>query len=348
MRKLLFFRMLIVCSLVSLATTAVEARGKPTRPPQEPPPLTPAARAWHGFTSNGATSSDSSRLLLFGGAGADYRALDDLWYYRADTASWTFVTPAGKSRPGPRQWMGWSCGDGACVLANGSNGAGLVAETWVYAESTNAWTAVSCRRFTCPSARQMVTTAYDASSRVHMLFGGRSTNASLGDTWTFNAATRLWRSFGTQPSGPSARDRAAATYVPGIGVVMHGGQSNPSVRCDAFVWAGNAWTPFVHDGLPCLHSHSMAWDGKQQRLIVTGGYTDTSDTANPKAYYLQFENGLPAGRWSEDSDSTGCYAAVKPGARMALDRPTGQRVFVGGEENVSGPVVRYSDTSVCN
>jgi hypothetical protein len=287
-------------------------------------------------------------MFLFGGAGADFRTLDDLWFYRTDSASWTLVTPASKSKPGPRQWMGWSCGNGSCVLANGSNGVGLVAETWVYAEATNAWTAVSCRRVACPSARQMVTTAYDASSRVHVFFGGRGTSASLGDTWAFDAGTRLWRSFGTQPSGPSARDRAAATYVPGIGVVMHGGQSHPSVLCDAFVWAGNVWTPFTHGGSPCLHSHSMAWDEEHQRLTVTGGYTDTIDTASPRAYHLQFTNGAPDGAWIEDPDSTGCYAAVKHGARMALDGPTGQKVLFGGEDNMRGGVVRYDDASVCD
>lgn len=348
MRTLLSFRMVIVWLLASLAMAAVEARGKPSRPPQEPPPLTPPARTWHGFASNGATSSDSSRLLLFGGSGADYRALDDLWYYRADNAAWTFVTPAGRSKPGPRQWMGWSCGGGSCVLVNGSNGVGLVAETWVYAESTRTWTAVSCRRFACPSARQMVTTAYDASARVHMLFGGRGGYASLGDTWTFDAGTRLWRSLGTQAGGPSARDRAAATHVPGIGVVMHGGQSFPNVLCDAFVWAGNEWRPFLPGGSPCLHSHSMAWDGGRQRLTVTGGYTDTADTANSKAYHLQFRDGIPDGTWIEDPDSAGCYAAVKHGARMGLDSPAGQKVFFGGEDNFPEGALRYGDTSVCN
>ena len=332
---------------MTVAAGPSEARGKPISPP--PPPATPPARAWHGFASNGAALPAESRLQLYGGNGSNLQALKDHWYYTAQTGNWTYVTPAGTQRPGPRQWMGWTCGQGSCVLVNGSNGVSLVSETWVFSEAAASWSAVNCRKGPCPSARQMVTAAFDASSNRHVLFGGLDpSQTSRNDTWTFNAATMKWQSFGTQPGWPSARNRAAAANVPGLGVVMLGGQVDGNqVFCDAYVWQPNAWTSLSAGGAPCLHSHSMAWDASSSRLIVTGGYVDTSDTPNATMYYLQFKDGTLASSWARDDDTSGCYAAVRPGARMAIDAPTAAKVFFGGDDNAASGAVRYGDTTTC-
>jgi len=332
---------------MALAMSLAEARGKPP-PPPPPPPATPPGRAWHGFTGNGAVAPGDSRLYLYGGADSQPKALADLWYYMAYTGSWTLVTPNGSAKPGPRQWHGWSCGGGACLLADGSNGVGLVNETWYYAQAANAWTQVSCQRSACPSARQMVTSAYDPAG-VHLLFGGRGSNAGLDDTWTFSPKTMTWKLQARQAAWPQERNRAGAASVPGFGIVLLGGQTykGTAVLCDMFVWRNNGWVTMDSAGAPCLHSHSMAWDDRNQRLVVTGGYIDTSDTKNALTYYLPFTNGV-AGQWSTDKDLSGCFASVHPGARMAFDAPTGRKVFFGGETNVNGSIVRYGDTTVCD
>jgi hypothetical protein len=332
----------VLGSGLALAASLAEARGRPLPPP--PPPATPPARAWHGFTSNGVATEIDSRLYLFGGADSEPKALSDLWYYSVLTGNWTAVVPNGKAKPGPRQHMGWSCGGGGCLLAVGSNGVGLVSESWFYTEATNTWQQVSCRRLPCPSARQMVATAYDPAG-VHLMFGGKDSVANFDDTWTFNATTLVWSNRGRHADGPTARNRGTAVFVPGAGTVLLGGQDfrGEKVLCDMFAWRNNGWSRIDIVGTPCLHSHSMAWDDVKHRLVVTGGYTDTSDTRSPVTYYLPFTNGV-AGQWATDPDLPGCFTSLHPGARMAFDLPTRKKVFFGGEESN----VRYDDTTICN
>ena len=336
----------VLCLGVALAANVAEARGKPLPPP---PPLSPPARAWHGFTSNRGIRAEQSRLYLYGGADSTPKALSDLWYYRVETGSWTSVVPAGNSKPGPRQHMGWSCGGGGCLLANGSNGVGPTAESWYYAEApTNTWKRVGCRKSPCPSARQQPTTAYDPAG-VHLLFGGRDGSEGFNDTWTFNPDTMTWKLQARQENWPTERNRAGAASVPGVGIVLLGGQDyqGRAVLCDMFTWRNNSWIGMDTAGAPCLHSHSMAWDDADHRLVVTGGYTDTSDTRSPVTYYLTFKNGV-AGKWATDPDLPGCFTSLHPGAMMAFDLPTRTKVFFGGEEDIAGSVVRYGDTTTCN
>jgi hypothetical protein len=335
-------------------TTLFSVKAKPN---YTPPPTYPANRAWHAFTSNGVADVAASRLYMYGGAGSDAQAVPaDLWYYRAYYDQWTLVSPASTTKPGSRQWEGLSCGAGACVMTGGSNGVGLVNETWVYREATNAWTQATCGRTSpCPSARQMMTMAFDPERSNHLLFGGRgSQSPGLNDTWTIDAATLKW-TLRAPTFKPAERNRAAAFYVPGIGVVMHGGQDyyGRAALCDLFVWNGSNWRSIqfdVNQPHPCLHSHSMAWDG--QRLVMTGGYVDTSDTPNPALWRFTFAVGASSGAWSQASNGTclpiaGTDATIHPGAKMAYDMPSATRAWFGGEENIDGAAVRYGNTVEC-
>jgi hypothetical protein len=279
----------------------------------------------------------------------------DFWFYAASAHTWTLVTPAGTTKPGQRQHTGLSCGAGFCVLATGSNGGGLVDETWAYSEATNAWTQVSCsRRVLCPSPRQMVTMAFDPVLGNHLLFGGRGSTSGLNDTLTFDPATLKWTV--RAPSlKPSERNRAAALHVPGVGIVMHGGQpwSAQMALCDMYAWNGSDWARVVYDANqphPCLHSHSMAWDGRG--LVLTGGYVNTSDTPSTTNWRFKFAADGRSGVWSQTSESNcqpiaGTDAVIHPGARMAYDDQAVTRVYFGGEENSPTGGIRYGNTVEC-
>jgi Galactose oxidase, central domain len=336
-------------------TTLFSVKAKPNDPP--PPPTYPAARAWHSFTANGGGDVATSRLYMYGGAGANANVVpNDLWYYGAFADKWTLVTPSGTAMPGSRQWEGLSCGAGACVMEAGSNGVGLVNETWVYSGATNAWTQASCGRTSpCPSARMMMTMAFDPDRGNHLLFGGKgSQSPGLNDTWTFDAATLKW-TLRVPTLKPAERNRAAAAYVPGVGVVMYGGQDyyGRAPLCDLFVWNGSNWRSIqfdVNQPHPCLHTHSMSWDG--QGLVVTGGYVDTSDTPNLVPWRFTLATGALAGVWSQASSGVclpilGTDAMIHPGAKMAYDISTATRVWFGGEENINGAAVRYGNTVEC-
>jgi len=270
--------------------------------------------------------------------------------------AWTLVTQSGMATPGQRQHAGLSCGAGFCVLADGNNGFGLVDETWVYSEATNAWTQATCsRRAPCPSPRQMVTMAFDPVRGNHVLFGGLGSSfTGFNDTFTFDAATLKW-TVKSPTFRPAERNRAAALHIPGVGVVMHGGQPRTAqaAYCDMYSWNGSNWGAVAYDASqphPCLHSHDMAWDG--QRLVVTGGYVDTSDTPSPTDWRFTFAPDGRSGTWSQATRGTcqpidGSDAVIHPGARMAYDHQAATRVYFGGENNTTQGVVRYDNTVEC-
>jgi hypothetical protein len=321
-------------------------RGKPPPSTDPPPPTAPPARYWHAFTDNGSENTATSKLFMLGGDGADAKTLADFWYYTAESEEWV-LAPTGKSKPGKRKHAGLSCGAGECVTANG-NTASLIEETWVYAEVPGTWSKINCRKELCPSARTMVTMAYDPGRFYHLLFGGLGGQGNLDDTYSFAGGAWMREEPADQPA---ARRSAAMAYVssPVNGIVLHGGQEqNVSTLCDIWTWNGDNWQLVTASGTPapCLHSHNMAWDGT--RLMVTGGYVDVSDTPNNKVWYFTFDDDTSSGNWSYGPDPTGCYAAVKPGARMAHDHARELNVFFGGTENGPNGTIAYDETITCH
>lgn len=357
--------LLAACSLLALAGVAdlASARGKPG--PAPPPPTYPPARYWHAFTSNAGELSTTSRLYMFGGTGGVNSSLavyNDLWVYTnagSSDAAWTRI-PNGSSSPGPRSHLGWSCGAGRCVAANGSNGVGALKETWVFSELPGTWSKVNCKRFLCPSARFMTTMAYDPLHGTHVLFGGRVTASALSDTYAFDAATMTWAGHVTD-TAPPARSRAAAVFVPQVGrIVMFGGQQD-FVRAldDMYSWSGVAWEPISYlfadptmTRAPSLHSHTIAWDPVGQRLVVAGGFVDMVDSPNPHTWYVSFARRDNA--WSatwELAKGVGCQATAGSvdavphrDARMAYDAAARVQVFFGGAES---DTAAYDNTVEC-
>jgi hypothetical protein len=342
---------------------AIAGKGAPPPPPvaSEPSP-----RFWHAFTGNGGASGDSSRLYVFGGQGGGTGSpvlLGDFWYYRTDTAQWT-PAPTGRTKPGLRDGVGLSCGDGQCLLANGRR-MGMLKETWVYTESTASWSQLNCTRYLCPPARGFPAAAYDPLRGQHVLFGGEPAEwsaAYLDDTYTFDGGRWTARSVSNRPPG---RATAAAAFVGGPvnKVVMFGGadyayHDAPSphysweARCDLWAWDGAKWLSVVMKNQgPCLAFPAMAWDPVGARLIVASGATvvDGWEVPNRDVWYFKFDSAA-SGSWTRDAGSAfySCASNASPGALMAYAVPGGKKVFFGGWKNTAGGVEAYANTTVCD
>lgn len=318
----------------------------------------PHARYWHAFSGNGNDAGGTSRLFLFGGDGGspDYKQLNDLWYYRADTHQWT-LAPTGRTKPSPRHGVGWSCGGGQCVAASGGY-AGALKESWTYTESTAAWSQLNCKRYTCPPARWYSTMAYDPSRYQHVLFGGeQSSNVLLDDTYTFAGGRWTARN---PTNRPPPREAAAAAFARGAVkmVVLYGGVFLKTVnnmgyyaaRCDMWAWNGSTWQSIsMSGGGPCLEMPSMVWSPGSDDLIVSGGYTlvDGGERPNHEVWHFKF-NTATSGTWSKDTGSLAyCASTVSPGAVMAFDVPTGAKVFFGGFQNFPHTVA-VGNTTFCD
>jgi hypothetical protein len=317
-------------------------------------PTYPEARIMPSFTSNGGTTAATSRLYMFGGDRDGGTAIADLWSYAnagSTNAKWTYI-PGGNytagEAPDPRKGAAWSCATGSCVLMGGVS-TSYKADTWIFNESTQTWSLMKCgRRIVCPSARAFSVMAYDPARGMHVLFGGDRSGTYLADTFTFNASTRTW----TQMNGgtvPPARAAAAATYVPGVGVVMFGGEGGDGITFynDMYVWNGAAWLPVTSTVVsdpprvaPRIYLHSMAWDPVRGAMIVAGGLFTTSwGGTNEETWYVTFSNS--GGKWYATwtlASGIGCQAAassppdpvVHAGAPMAFDSVAGVQVFFGG------------------
>jgi len=323
----------------------------------------PPARFWHSFSANGNETAGASRLYVFGGDSGypEYKNLNDLWYYRADTHQWTLAL-TGKTKPSPRHGIGWSCGGGQCVAAGGGY-VGALKETWIYAESPGVWTQLNCQRFTCPPARWYSSMAYDPVRLQHVLFGGeQANNVFLNDTYTFAGGKWTARS---APSRPPPRFLAAAAFARGPAnmVVVYGGAYLRTIdnmgyftaRCDMWAWNGTTWLSISMavdppDGAgPCLEYPNMAWDVRTGGLLVTGGYTlvDGGEYPNHEAWLFKFTDST-SGTWSKATgDFSSCASNVSPGAAMAFDLPSGAKVFFGGFQNFP-QTVAVGNTTYCD
>jgi hypothetical protein len=306
---------------------------------------------------------------MFGGTSDGGESdLDDLWAYAgagSTGATWTLI-PRGTSAPSQRDLMGWSCGGGYCVMVNGWRFASWIKETWIFNESTRAWSQVNCgRRVLCPSERSDMVMAYDPVRAEHVLFGGWGMNSALlADTFLFSVSTKTWR----QASGgtaPPAREGAAAVYVPGAGIVMFGGWGNPccvTTLNDMHIWNGGSWAPVASTvisdparAVPTLAFHSMAWDDARNALIVTGGVLTSWHTPNTETWFvtLSNSNGAWQATWKLATD-IGCQAAassppdavVHQSARMAYDPVAHVQVFFGGEDPADASVA-FGNTVEC-
>lgn len=342
----------LVCALLTAASGPAWARGKPGGGSGNPPPATPPARAWHGFASDGKTLASASRLYLFGGSthAPSYTALNDLWYYQVSTSKWT-LAPTGKTRP-PGLWhMGWACGAGRCAAFGGSNGVSLTRDTWVYTESSGAWTKLRCRGTACPSARQGPAFAWDPDHGEFVMFGGSEDylDTALADTWTFDGQAWVSRD---GPAIPPGREAGAMAHVPQRGVILFGGlDQRRGLVCDMYAWNGTAWSEVLQSGGPCLFRHSMAWEpgvaGAPGRLIVAGGSRNLDGAANADTWYFTFGTGN-TGSWQKGPAPACSSDTIHAGARMARDPPSGKKVFFGGEEISGSVVIAYGNTVVCD
>lgn len=340
------------------------------KPNDEPLPTYPPARVMQSFTSNGGTTAATSRLYMFGGDGSSGTAIADLWSYAnagSTGARWTYI-PGGSiangTAPSWRKGAGWSCGAGLCVLSGGMS-TKMYKDTWIFNESTQTWSQVTCgRRSFCPAARAFQAMAYDPDRASYVMFGGYAgTNSPyywLADTATFNAATRTWTQM-TRGTAPPAREAAAATHVPGVGVVLFGGADGQRVFNDMYVWSGLEWLPVTSTVLgqptapaPSLYMPNMAWDPNRNKMIVAKGLLTGGWTPNEDAWYVEL--GSSEGSWQATwtlASGIGCQAAaasppdpvVHSGARMAFDPVDGVQVFFGGTS--SNPFTVHDNTVEC-
>ncbi|HZQ08374.1 MAG TPA: kelch repeat-containing protein [Anaerolineae bacterium] len=125
-----------------------------------------------------------------------------------------------------------------------------------------------------PDARYDHALAYDSAQQRIVLFGGRTTDKTFGDTWIYDLKTGAWRQVNTP--GPSPRFGLASVYDPKRKMVYLFGGQNKDFYNDtwAFDTIKETWQEVKTDGAKpdIRYGHGVALDTISDRLIVSHGF----------------------------------------------------------------------------
>lgn len=154
--------------------------------------------------------------------------------------------------------------------------------------STGAWAAVTPGG-DLPARREDPTWTVDPAAGTAWLFGGRSGGTTHGDLWAYDLASDTWSRIVPVGAAPAARFGHDATWVPGRGLIVFGGQADATTFFSD-IWqfdpATLTWTKLAAGGsVPKARYGSCADLGPDGRLWLSHGFTeDGTRFADTKAY----------------------------------------------------------------
>ncbi|MGC2035707.1 MAG: kelch repeat-containing protein [Thermoplasmata archaeon] len=259
--------------------------------------------------------------VLFSGSGAK----NDTWTFSNGT--WTELTLS--VAPSQRTYAGmtYDMEDHYVLLFGGHHGnSTYLNDTWKF--QGGKWTPIAA--VNAPPPRAYADMTYDAATTDHcvLLFGGNTSQAFFGDTWTYAAGvwTNITPSTRTPTNSPSARAFSSMAYDTKNGyVVLYGGGSHGEALRDTWKFVDGRWSQLKPAVSPQASYYTMmAFNGPSSStgryVLLFGGI------ANGKAYPYTWEYLL--GKWTNISPTTSPPARF--GASMAYDAQDGYMVLFGG------------------
>lgn len=259
----------------------------------------------------------------------------------AQTFPWNTLSPT--TNPSSRERVG-SATDGTRVYVYGGQ---VNTTTSPYAnllafDGTN-WTELTAAG-SGAGPRSSPVMAWDAARGKLVVFGGKGDAASwnnyLQDTWEWDT-TNGWLQIGTA-SVPDKRWLTNGVYVPGIGVVFHGGNSQDAggvTYTDSLTWAydGSNWSAIALG--PTLQNGVLVYRSTTHDLIYACGNSVASSTAGTDTWRLD----LGTMTWSQivtatlptSDNATGGPGLTGPTGYF--NEATGKVVLHGGQGNGGPP-----------
>lgn len=233
----------------------------------------PSKRAYHACAWDGKRH----QLWCFGGSGANFQGLDDLWSFDPDKLEWKKHEPAGP-RPKGRlsATLQYYPKDDTLILFAGLNGFGKavpVRDLWVYDIKANKWTEKKCA---APQLWQCAS-ALDPKRGLLILHGGFDEKFQVRtETWVYDVAGDKWRD---PIPGKRYIDAHAGVWDGAAGRMLIFGGSQPGKNAKGYddVWAFDpdkgAWKQVDAVGQkPAGRAyHSAVWQPKANAMIVFGG-----------------------------------------------------------------------------
>ncbi|MEC8253505.1 MAG: hypothetical protein VX044_09840 [Planctomycetota bacterium] len=152
-------------------------------------------------------------------------------------------------------------------------------ELWSY-DGTD-WSLLSPSGSAGPGTRRGAIGAFDVARGKFVVFSGQDTNGVVGqranDTWEWDPVNG-WVDVTPSSGSPDGRWLTNnGAYVPGLGVVFHGGNARDAAgnnyrSNETWAWVGGAWA-LLSSGGPAVQNAMMVYRGLQNDLILHGGQT---------------------------------------------------------------------------
>lgn len=283
-----------------------------------------------------AYDSESDRVILFGGEGAE--SLGDTWAYDFNTNTWVDMAPSTAPRARLAHAMAYDTESDLVVLFGGiqeaNGGYFLFNDTWTYDFNTNRWT--RSNPATPPSVRWGTRMAYDAESdRVILLGGGGPIMTLFNETWSYNVNADTWTKMDPVPGSGIANWHAMAYDTESDRIVRFAGDVGPMNTDEtwAYDFNGNAWTVMNPPNRPSARwFHAMAYDQASDRVVLFGG-----DEGNDETWGYD----LNADDWTRLNPAMGPSGRVVHS--MAYDAESDRTILFGGAPSFVAPMQRRLD-----
>lgn len=300
------------------------------------PGTNPVGRKAHAMTYD----DESDRVVMFGGAGGNSLALDDIWTFDFNSLTWERKYSSYQPTARLRHSMVYDSESDVIISFGGTevtyeNGPMIDDDvTWAYDMNANHWRQMSPITQTEGNEVMM---AFDSESNMTIIFGGRdmtpSVRLSKMDTWAYDASTDSY--FNMSPIvTPAIKSMGDMVYDSQSDVcVMFGGLEDPMAATPtAETWLydfnSNTWTNASPSAAPPVrYVNRMAYDSKSDRTILFGGYDGSLLLGDTWAYDVE------SNTWEEMSPT------LSPDGRvdhmMTYDWESDRVILFGGQTTIS-------------
>ena len=228
--------------------------------------------------------------------------------------------------------------DRGVVLMAGGTREGRVPLADLWAFDGKAWTRLAGGEDAeSPPARDALVLVHDPKRKRAVLWGGRTNDAILSDTWEWDGAR--WERIATEGPSPT-RIHSVGAYDPARGrVVIFGGVSaGDEFQRDTWSFDGAKWVRDDDAGPEKAAPNGMAWDERAKTLLLLANDLGTGETR----LWARQEKG-----WALRGDAA-APPAVEPiapiapdpvgrGALLLLDAPRGATHRVEGGSWIAIP-----------
>ncbi len=227
----------------------------------------PAGRVSAGFAYDVARQ----QIVMFGG-GVGNTTFGDTWVW--DGTDWTQKFPA--TSPSARQGfsMSYDAARQQVVVFGGLSGGGaILGDTWTWDGTT--WTQQNPAA--SPSPRLYAELAYDEVRQETVLFGGDDfqNGDTISTTWVWNGVNWIARTPAAHPPGTATGSSTfrfhSMVFDSALQKTVLFGGINDVVESATWLWDGTNWTQFVGAGPGARYDSAMAYDSRNQQVVLFGG-----------------------------------------------------------------------------